>query len=135
MKKNEELKLKQDETVLYWDGSSFMELTIVKTVDKEKGEAVLANGVKVSRTSKVNDFKRVDYLSVKGAFTGFVKKLGKEEQALYDAWIFRVKFLKEIEVIKSKLTLRTNELRALALNGQNLEYIQEISNKFKDIIK
>lgn len=134
-KEKDELKLKQDEPILYWDGSSFMEITTVKKVDKERDEATLTNGVKVKRTSKINDFKRVDYLSSRGAFTGFVKKVREEEQALYEAWVFRVKFLKEIEVIKSKLTLRTNELRALALNGQGLEYIQEIKNNFKNIIK
>lgn len=97
----EKLKLRKDDKVLCYDGRTIMDITTVKSVDKEKGEATLANGIICKRESKENNFKRADYMAK--SFEGFIKKLDAEAQELYEIWIFKQSFNRKMEDLTTKI--------------------------------
>ena len=55
------MKLRTEDQVLFWDGSTLLELTTVVQVNKEKSQVKLSNGVTLEREPiKKGYFKRAD---------------------------------------------------------------------------
>lgn len=133
----EKLKLRKDDQVLCYDGRTMMDVTTVKSVDKVNGTATLANGIVCKRESKVNNFKRADYMAK--TFEGFIKKYDQEAKEVYEGWIFRQSFHRQMEELTTKIyqkmAVTGNQMKELA-NGEMPElhqYLLKAKNLFDNI--
>lgn len=95
--------LNVNDKVLYFDGSTHLELTSVRE-DLENGTVKLANGIICSKevTKKSGNYKRKDYL--RGSkFKGWIKKYDENLELLYQAYLFKTKWVNTLQSLKDSL--------------------------------
>lgn len=130
--KKEQTKLKPEYQVLYFDGSSIMEVTNVVSVDKSKDEATLGNGVRCSRKAdKHGNFKRIDYK--KKSFKGFIRlyPYSIKEENIYELWKFRQRILRNPQTVLGKIA--KIEVQDLMEREDTVEYLAKVRNLIKEL--
>lgn len=141
------LKLKQEDQVLYWDGSTTLELTTVVQVYKEKSQVKLSNGVIIHRLpDEDGTFSRADYKEVKeekekrrrksklSSLRSNSKswKYGSEETArIWHAYLFKKSFANTYDKLRNKVTLMS--CKEIIYNTENLEFLEKVQRKISKI--
>lgn len=141
-------KLKLGDQVLYWDGSTTMELTKVVQVDKSKSQVKLANGIILHRKSKDGIFCRADYrealeerekkrrnrsktlalTSVSQAW----KYDSEETSRIWHSYLFKKSFANTYDKLRSKITMIS--CRDIIYDQESLEFLEEVKRKISLIV-
>lgn len=104
------MRLRTDDQVLFWDGSTLLEFTKVVLVDKEKSQVKLSNGVYLDREAlKKGYFKRADKSNRSKARAWKYEEGGPMEN-LWKAYLFKRKYhtyINGIEVTVDSINLES----------------------------
>lgn len=139
------VKLKTDDQVLYWDGASFLDLTKVVSVDKQKSQVKLANGIILNRTPDEDGvYHRGDY---KQAFEEKQLKKRKknrlpvssawkydgtgETERIWNAYLFKRQFSNKYNSLKSKVEFTTIE--DIIKNPETIEFLENVQQNLNKI--
>lgn len=142
-------KLKLEDQVLYWDGSTIMELTKVVQVYKEKSQVKLGNGVVLHRTlGKDGAFHRADYREAIEerekkrrnraktlSFTSISKawKYGTgETERIWKAYLFKKGFANTYDKLRNNIALMS--CQEMISNSENLEFLEKVERKMSRIL-
>lgn len=141
-------KLKLDDQVLYWDGSTTLELTKVVQVNKEKSQVKLGNGVIIHRLpDEDGSFGRADYKEVKEEEkkkrrrksnvnhlipTSKSWKYGSEETSrIWHAYLFKRSFANTYDKLRNKVVLMS--CNDIINNPESLEFLEKVQRKISKI--
>ena len=143
-------KLNLNDQVLYWDGSTILELTEVTQVNKENSTVKLSNGVVLYRKpSEEGTYNRADYRESieqkelnkkrkrKSVSTALpISKSWKygtgNTERIWKAYQFKRKFAHVYDTLKQKITFTSN--LELIFEQEALEFIEKVEHKMNKLV-